>query len=129
MSSPQISEGSRQKAVGSLSAFCLLLSAFCFLPSSGLDADNRRDEGSGMAIRTEEGLHFRLPPDWPVEKRGAVVAPTPVEEYLSRKLSGFDARLRVLEQQLGSFDLRLRVLEEAVKGQGRLRSSSEPPQP
>lgn len=92
-------------------------------------ADDQRGERSSGVVKTDDGLRFRLPADWPVEKRGAVVAPIPVEEYLSRKLSAFDARLRVLEQQLGSFDLRLRVLEEAVKEQGRLRSSSEPPQP
>ncbi len=92
-------------------------------------ADDERGERSSGVVKTEDGLRFRLPSDWPVEKRGAVVAPIPVEEYLSRKLSGLDARLRMLEQQLSSFDLRLRVLEEAVKGQGRLRSSSEPPQP
>ncbi|MBI4323247.1 MAG: hypothetical protein HY596_03115 [Candidatus Omnitrophica bacterium] len=97
--------------------------------TAGRAADDQRGERSSGVVKTEEGLRFRLPSDWPVEKRGAVVAPIPVEEYLSRKLSGFDARLRVLEQQLGSFDLRLRVLEEAVKEQGRLRSSSEPAQP
>lgn len=86
------------------------------------------DKGDGTVIRTEEGLRFRLPADWPVEKRGSVVAPVPVEEYLSKKFSAVDARLRLLEQQLAGFDLRLRVMEEALKEQHRLRSS-EPPSP
>ena len=87
--------------------------------------DQRRDRASGV-VKTEDGLRFRLPSDWPVEKRGSVVAPIPVEEYLSRSMSGFEARLRAIEQQLSSFDLRLRVLEEAVKQQGRLRATEQP---
>ena len=87
--------------------------------------DQRGDRSSGV-VKTEDGLRFRLPSDWPVEKRGAVVAPIPVEEYLSRNVSGFEARLRAIEQQLGSFDLRLRVLEEAVKQQEHRRATEQP---
>lgn len=83
-------------------------------------ADERSD--SGTVIRTEEGLRFKLPADWPVEKRGSVVAPIPVEEYLSRKFSALETRLRQIEQQVASFDLRLRVMEEHLKEQNRLRS-------
>lgn len=85
------------------------------------EAKDERAEGTTV-IRTEEGLRFKLPADWPVEKRGSIVAPIPVEEYLSKKFSVLDTRLRQLEQQLASFDLRLRVIEEHLKEQNRLRS-------
>lgn len=98
-----------------------LMCAGLALPARGECADER-GEGSTV-VRTEEGLRFRLPADWPVEKRGSVVAPIPVEDYLSRKFSTLEARLRTLEQQLAGFDLRLRVIEETLKEQNRLRSS------
>lgn len=75
-----------------------------------------------MVVKTEEGLHFKLPPDWPVEKRKGVVAPVPVEEYLSRKFAGMESRLRALEQETASLELRFRVLEEHVKRPPKLQS-------
>ena len=29
--------------------------------------------------KTEDGLHFNLPADWPIEKRGGITAPIPIE--------------------------------------------------
>ncbi len=75
----------------------------------------------------QEGLRFTLPPDWPVEKRGGVVAPIPIEEYLARKFSAMDNRLRSLEQQTAGFDLRLRVLEEQAQERKGLRSTGAGP--
>jgi hypothetical protein len=86
------------------------------------DARAADDRGEGTVIKSEDGLRFKLPADWPVEKRGNVVAPIPVEEYLAKKFSAMDTRLRQVEQQLASFDLRLRVMEENLKEQNRLRS-------
>ena len=99
----------------------MALAGVAIAPAEIESADERGD--SSTVVRTEEGLRFRLPADWPVEKRGSVVAPIPVEEYLSRKFSVLDARLRSLEQQLAAFDLRLRVVEEHLKDQNRLRST------
>ena len=75
--------------------------------------------------KTRDQLHFELPPDWPIEKRGGVVGPIPVEEYLAMKFKAMDSRVRTIEQQLNGLDLRLRVLEETVNGlrQQQLRSS------
>ena len=94
------------------------------LPAAVEGADDRVD--GSTVVRTEDGIRFKLPADWPVEKRGSVVAPIPVEEYLSKKFSTMDTRLRQLEQQMASFDLRLRVMEEALKEQNRLRSTEAP---
>lgn len=98
-----------------------VLGAVALAPVRVWGAEDRGDRST--VVRTEEGLRFRLPEDWPVEKRGSVVAPIPVEEYLSKKFSALEARLRALEQQLAGFDLRLRVVEETVKDQNRLRSA------
>ena len=76
--------------------------------------------------RSHGQLKFQLPPDWPIEERGGLVGPIPVEEYLAMKFSALDARLQGLEQQLSGLDLRIRVLEEAQKKQqtsSGLRSS------
>ena len=74
--------------------------------------------------KTSEGLHFQLPPDWPVEKRGTLVGPIPVEEYVAHKFTAVEQRLQSLEQQVGALDVRLRVLEEAMRRQ-RLQSKEE----
>jgi len=87
-------------------------------------AAERDDKGGSAAAtvrKTAEGLHFQLPPDWPVEKRAGSVGPIPIEEYMARKFSALDQRLKTLEQQVGSLDVRVRVLEEEVKRQ-RLQS-------
>jgi hypothetical protein len=83
-------------------------------------ADKR--ESDGMVVKTEEGIRFKLPADWPIEKRNGIVAPIPVEEYLSKKLSAIESRLQQTEQQMGALDLRLRVIEEELKKPQRLKS-------
>ena len=79
--------------------------------------------------KSQEQLHFELPPDWPIEKRGGMVGPIPVEEYLAMKFKALDARLQAMEQKLNGMDLRLRVIEENQKAktpQPGLRSSGTP---
>lgn len=79
--------------------------------------------------KTAEGLHFKVPPDWPIEKRGGVMAPIPIEEYLARKFKALEAHLQTLEQRMNGLDVRLRVLEEEVKTQRQgLRSAEQPTQ-
>lgn len=67
--------------------------------------------------KTAEGLHFKVPPDWPIEKRGGVMAPIPIEEYLARRFQGLDARWQSVEQRLSVLDRRLRAVEEALEQQ------------
>lgn len=92
----------------------------------GLAADGEKDNPV-TTVRTAEGLHFQLPPDWPIEKRGGIVGPIPIEEYLARKFSAVENRLRLLEQQVGALDLKLRVLEEQAKKQSTLQSGGSQP--
>jgi hypothetical protein len=81
----------------------------------------------GTVKKTKDGLHFQLPPDWPVEKRGGMTVPIPVEEYLGQKFKAIESRLQAIEQRFSGFDVRLRALEEALKRPpDRLRSSEQP---
>ena len=90
-------------------------------------ADDRDDPKGQMVVKTEQGLHFTLPADWPVEKRGGAVGPIPIEEYISRKFTAMDTRLRTLEQQITSMDLRVRFLEEEFKKRQPLQSVEKRP--
>ena len=90
------------------------------------EEDPVQPPGPATVRKTKEQLHFELPPDWPVEKRGGIVGPIPVEEYLAMKFKRLESRLQTIEQHLNGLDLRLRVLEEASKSrspQQGLRSS------
>jgi hypothetical protein len=79
------------------------------------------EDGAGkepVTVRkTKDNLSFQLPPDWPVEKRGGITAPIPVEEYLAMKFKGVESKLQALEQRLEGMDIRLRLLEETLKKQ------------
>ena len=107
---------------------CAWLVTAC-LGSATVFAETPQGKEPPATVRkTEEGLHFNVPPDWPIEERNGVVGPIPAEEYMARKFSGMDSRLKTLEQQVAGFDLRLRVLEEAAKEQQQqsgLRSSGQ----
>ena len=79
-------------------------------------------------IRTEERLRFKLPADWPMERRNGAVGPVPIEEYLAIKFKALEAQLQALDQRLTSLDLRLRVFEQTPAAQG-LRSGEQPRSP
>ncbi len=84
-------------------------------------------EKPATTVRTSDGLHFQVPPDWPIEKRNGAVGPIPVEEYLAKKFSAVENRLHLLEQQVGALDIKIRVLEEQAKKQSSLQSSGSGP--
>ena len=93
----------------------------------GVAAQEVTEEERVTIRKTMQQLHFQLPPDWPIEKRGGIVAPIPIEEYLARKFKALESKLQALEQRLNGLDLRLRVLEESQKAKAAgLRSSEQP---
>ena len=69
--------------------------------------------------REQKGLKFDVPDDWPIEERGGVVAPIPVEEYVSQKFQEYDPRLEALQRELNSnfeeLQKQLGSLEENLK--------------
>lgn len=100
--------------------------ALAGLTATAWAADVKKKDGATV-LKTEDGLRFQLPADWPVEKHGGLVAPIPVEEYLTQKFSALENRLQTLEQQISGMDVRLRVYEEQYKKEQRLKSTENGP--
>ena len=114
------------KSSGWVSGLCAVLLL------AGAAAARAKDSGKtdpATVRKTEDGLHFNVPPDWPIEKRNGVTGPIPVEEYLARKFQALGAQLQGLEQRLSGLDVRLRVLEEESKKQRQGLRSMEQTQP
>lgn len=80
--------------------------------------------------KTKDGLQFQVPPDWPIETRGGITAPIPIEEYLGQKFKAIERQLQALEQRQGTFAIRLQALEEEMKQQREaLQSKEQSPTP
>ena len=95
----------------------------------GASAEDGMSADKPTVRKSQEQLHFELPPDWPVEKRNGMVGPIPVEEYLAMKFKSLESRLQGMEQKLNGMDLRLRVIEENQKAKTSppgFRSSGTP---
>ncbi len=52
--------------------------------------------------RTQEGLHFTVPEEWPIEKRGGVLSPMPVEEYVVKRFKEIESRITAISQDLSN---------------------------
>jgi len=63
-------------------------------------AKGLRFRTEGTIVKTEKGLHFMVPEDWPVEKRDGIVIPVPVDEYVQAKFKLIEARLKTIEERL-----------------------------
>ena len=97
--------------------------------STGVHGEDGSGTSTPVTVRkSKDGLNFTLPPDWPIETRGGITGPIPVEEYLAKKFNTLESRLKVLEQQFNGLDVRLRIIEEELKRQ-RQRSTATGPSP
>ncbi len=56
-------------------------------------------------LKTIDGLNFQVPKDWPIEKRGGIVAPIPIEEYITIKFKNVEDELQSIRSEfLSKFD-------------------------
>jgi hypothetical protein len=75
--------------------------------------------GQGMSYvsaeesKARKGLHFNVPDDWPVEKRGGVLAPIPVEEYVLKRFKQIQDDMNSLR---GELTARMETLEGDLRG-------------
>ncbi len=53
-------------------------------------------------IKKRNGLNFQVPEDWPIEKRGGIVAPIPTEEYVSIKFKATEEKFQMIKTDLTS---------------------------
>ena len=112
----------RRRKPACVAAAGLLLALACGVPSGWTE------DASPMVKKTVNNLTFTVPEDWPIEEKGGVTAPISVEEYVARKLKIIEGKLQMLDQRVSGFDLRLRILEQGGTGgrSGGLRSSNAP---
>ena len=84
-----------------------------------------KEEPYEVVVKTWKGLHFNVPPDWPIEERNNVVAPIPIEEYLAKKFSAMENRLEALGRQMQTLEQRVSDLGSSGKGKGSSLQSGE----
>lgn len=51
-------------------------------------------------VTTQEGLHFRVPEDMPIQTVNGIQVPMPFDEYMYGKFSDLGARVKSLESRL-----------------------------
>ena len=103
-----------------------LVSSWLVAPGVGW-ADEPSSAGDEVVVRRERGLNFKVPADWPIEERSGVVAPIPIEEYLSRKFAVVFRQLSALERRLGDLEGKQRALESRVREQEKTLGASKTP--
>ena len=81
-----------------------------------------------VTVKTEGSHRLLLPKDWPIKQQDGVIAPAPVEEYLSMKFdqvrtkfAGVDGRLDRLERQMADVS---EQQKELLKGLKRLEQQA-----
>ena len=94
-----------------------------------------------VTVKTEGSHRLLLPKDWPVQQQDGLLAPAPVEEYLSMKFgqvrtkfAGVDGRLDELERRMAELAQQQRELlkglkrleEQAAAAQRKDRTASAP---
>ncbi len=71
-----------------------------------------------MSFKTQKGLNFAVPEDWPIEEHGGALAPISVEEYVSRKFKAVEERLDVIEKSLSEKEKAVEVPSSGVTNSG-----------
>lgn len=71
--------------------------------------------------QSQKGLHFGVPEDWPIEKRGGVLAPVPVEEYVMARFKNTAAQLETMKNELTGLIQGIRADLEDFKSSSKQR--------
>jgi len=58
------------------------------------------DSGYAQNTKKRNGLNFQVAEDWPIEKRGGIVAPIPTEEYISIKFKATEEEFQAIKVDL-----------------------------
>ena len=89
--------------------FLIFAAGWALISPMGAYAD---DEAS---VKTEKGLRFAVPEDWPIEEHGGALAPISVEEYVARKFKAIETRLEIIESGLSQKSGDIKSSSSAIK--------------
>ena len=108
----------KQRFFGLLLFFfaALTLIIYLYFPARPTQAVEEQELSSEPKSRTIEGIHFKVPEDWPIEDRGGSLAPIPVEEYVGIKFAKYDSRIAALEASLKGTLEENKALKDKVEG-------------
>lgn len=81
-------------------------------------------------VKDTKGLNFKVPEDWPIEKRGGILAPIPTEEYVAKKFKAVAEELQAVKDALSAkFDelqSSVKAMEKDFSGElKKVKSQSE----
>jgi hypothetical protein len=65
-----------------------------------------------QSTKQQNGLNFQVPEDWPIEKRGGLLAPIPTEEYISIKFKATEEEFQTIKTDLIS---KFEELQQSIK--------------
>ncbi|HQP10810.1 MAG TPA: hypothetical protein PKV41_05445, partial [Candidatus Omnitrophota bacterium] len=89
----------------------ILVGAVCVLSAEIPMAEAQQSKKVGQ-------LNFQVPEDWPVEKRGGVLAPIPTEEYVSLKFKEIEQEFQAVQEKFsgdfGALESRLKDIEKSL---------------
>jgi uncharacterized phage infection (PIP) family protein YhgE len=72
--------------------------------------------GHAQDIKQMGNLNFRVPDEWPVEKKGGLVMPVPTEEYVTMKFKEIEKEFLAVRSEMaetfGRFELTLMNMEK-----------------
>jgi|GEM_PF-1377918 len=73
------------------------------------EAMSQENDGAGedddkLEVKSQKGLLFNLPEDWPIQKNGATLGPIPIEQYLALKFDKANERIAELEARVKSLE-------------------------
>jgi len=63
-------------------------------------------------LKSKNGLNFDVPEDWPIEKRGGITAPIPIEEYITMKFKVTEEKFQMIKDE---FIERIDELNQNIK--------------
>jgi hypothetical protein len=98
-------------------------------PAWAQQPDTSAEEGALVTKEVEglPGVRFKLPADWPIEVRGGVISPIPVEDYLARKFTAVNGRMKFLEERIQELEKRNQALEAVLQTLSKLLQELAPP--
>ncbi len=94
-------------------SFGMFLSLSIIIIITNCPAVFAKDNDDPIIVKNR--LRFAVPEDWPIEKRGGIVAPIPMEEYLIIKFKAVESQFDSIDQDTAGKFNEIKSLIESLK--------------